>query len=84
MGELQNRLGLPFRYEIVGSADEKIQALVAKKADVAIAGISVTHEREDIVDFSIPTLNSGLRIMVLKDASLLPKMSDNSAPLCVR
>jgi polar amino acid transport system substrate-binding protein len=71
-------LGRRFTYKVVGSADEKIQGLADNEADVAIAGISVTREREDKVDFSIPTLNSGLRIMVLKDTGLLPKMSDKS------
>ena len=35
-----------------------------QKADVAFAGISMTEERENDVDFSLPYLNASLRIMV--------------------
>jgi polar amino acid transport system substrate-binding protein len=39
------------------------------KADVAFSGLTIRSYRMDWADFSIPTLNSGLGIMVLKDHS---------------
>ncbi|WP_018716415.1 transporter substrate-binding domain-containing protein [Arhodomonas aquaeolei] len=40
-----------------------IPALQTGNADVAIAGITITKERGQIVDFTIPYYNSGLRIL---------------------
>ncbi len=44
-----------------------IPALQAGSVDIAIAGITITDEREKIVDFSDPYYDSGLRILVRSD-----------------
>ncbi len=44
-----------------------IPALQTGNVDIAIAGITITEEREEIVDFSDPYYDSGLRIMVRAD-----------------
>ncbi len=41
-----------------------IPALQTGNVDIAIAGITITEEREEIVDFSAPYYDSGLRILV--------------------
>ena len=41
-----------------------IPALQTGNVDIAIAGITITDEREEIVDFSDPYYDSGLRILV--------------------
>jgi len=41
-----------------------IPALQTGNVDIAIAGITITEEREEIVDFSNPYYDSGLRILV--------------------
>jgi glutamine transport system substrate-binding protein len=41
-----------------------IPALQTGNVDIAIAGITITEEREEIVDFSDPYYDSGLRILV--------------------
>ena len=43
---------------------EIFRKLVNNKVDLAIAGISKTAEREEIIDFSHNTFNSGLAILV--------------------
>ncbi|HIJ72828.1 MAG TPA: transporter substrate-binding domain-containing protein [Candidatus Hydrogenedentes bacterium] len=43
--------------------------LQENKADVAIAAISITAKREELVDFSQPMLRSGLRIAVHNESS---------------
>ena len=43
--------------------------------DIAIAGITITEEREEIVDFSDPYYNSGLRILV-REGSDMDELSD--------
>jgi glutamine transport system substrate-binding protein len=46
-----------------------IPALQTGNADVAIAGITITEEREKIVDFTDPYYDSGLRILVPSGSS---------------
>lgn len=55
-----------FTYEIhwVKTVPELIEALKNKEADLAIAAISITAEREKVVDFSQPFYESGLSILV--------------------
>jgi polar amino acid transport system substrate-binding protein len=56
------------------------------KADVAFSCITVTHEREKLVDFSHHYLDSGLRIMVLnkKKFSLAYSMKSIYSPIVVK
>lgn len=47
-------------YETVG---EVLEAVRSRQADIGIAGISITAEREQDLDFSQPMFNAGLQIM---------------------
>ncbi len=47
--------------------DEIFVALETEQVEVAIAAITMTHEREARVDFSHPILDSGLRIAISTD-----------------
>ncbi len=62
--EIAQELGLVFTYN---ETDLKgiFENVAEGKADVAFSCITVTHEREKLVDFSHHYLDSGLRIMVL-------------------
>ena len=53
-----------------------IPALQTGNVDIAIAGITITDEREEIVDFSDPYYDSGLRILVRKDNDQIKKLDD--------
>jgi polar amino acid transport system substrate-binding protein len=48
----------------VGTVGEQLQAVKSGRADVAIAAITITKEREKDVDFTQPYFDSGLQIMV--------------------
>ncbi|MBB5320118.1 transporter substrate-binding domain-containing protein [Marinobacter oulmenensis] len=52
-----------------------IPALQTGNVDIAIAGITITDEREEIVDFSDPYYDSGLRILV-RQGSDVDELSD--------
>lgn len=52
-----------------------IPALQTGNVDIAIAGITITDEREEIVDFSDPYYDSGLRILV-REGSDVDELSD--------
>ena len=43
-----------------------IPAVQTGNVDIAIAGITITDEREEIVDFSDPYYDSGLQILVAR------------------
>src|SRR5699024_4633800 len=53
-----------------------IPALQTGNVDIAIAGITITDEREKIVDFSDPYYDSGLRILVRSNNDEVTEMSD--------
>ena len=62
--ELARRLRVEFTWIDVGSMADQIQAVRRGDADVAISAITITEEREKLVDFSHPFFDSGLQIMV--------------------
>ncbi len=61
---IAKRIGVEYEWVIVASVTEQIDLVEQQKADVAIAGISMTAERESRIDFSHPFLNAGLQILV--------------------
>jgi polar amino acid transport system substrate-binding protein len=58
------RLGVAYEWVEVKSDEEQLQAVQSGDADVAIAAISMTPERERMVDFSLPYFDSGLQVAV--------------------
>jgi ABC-type amino acid transport substrate-binding protein len=61
------RLGRPYEFVRVETVQQQLAAVQSGDADVAIAGISITSEREAQVDFSLPHFDSGLQIMARAD-----------------
>ena len=53
-----------------------IPALQSGNVDIAIAGITITAEREEIVDFSDPYYDSGLRLLVREGDSDVSEFDD--------
>ena len=53
-----------------------IPALQTGNVDIAIAGITITEERQQIVDFSDPYYDSGLRVLVRVDNDEVEGLSD--------
>ncbi|MEM5316895.1 transporter substrate-binding domain-containing protein [Paraburkholderia sp. JHI869] len=62
--EVARRIHLDFAWRQVATQAELLPAVQRGNADVAIAAITMTPERERIVDFSFPYFDSGLQIMV--------------------
>lgn len=62
--EIANRLGWRTQYLPTDDVRSQLQAVADGSADVAIGAISLTSERERSFDFSQPTLDAGLQIMV--------------------
>src|SRR6056297_2958313 len=53
-----------------------IPALQTGNVDIAIAGITITEERAEIVDFSDPYYDSGLRILVSANDDSVQQLED--------
>ncbi|WP_404364624.1 transporter substrate-binding domain-containing protein [Marinobacter sp.] len=53
-----------------------IPALQTGNVDIAIAGITITEERQKIVDFSDPYYDSGLRVLVRADDQAVKELDD--------
>lgn len=66
LAEVAKRAGFDYDLKTMDFAGI-IPALQTRNADVAIAGITITEEREQIVDFTDPYYDSGLRILVPAD-----------------
>jgi polar amino acid transport system substrate-binding protein len=61
---IATRANRSFEYVPFDTVAEVLDAVRAGQADVGIAGISITSEREEVLDFSQPMFNAGLRILV--------------------
>ena len=62
--ELAREAGLESETTVVDSAAKMVEALKDKSADAAVAALSITSEREAVVDFTQPFYESGLQILV--------------------
>jgi polar amino acid transport system substrate-binding protein len=62
--ELAKRGGLPFAWKETANVKEILAAVESGQAQLGIAAISVTSEREQKFDFSQPMFESGLQVMV--------------------
>ena len=62
--QLARETKLDYDVQVVGTAQEIIDALKNKTADVGVGAISVTAKREAIIDFSQPFYESGLQVLV--------------------
>ena len=65
--EVARAAGLRFTYQRVESIQEMIGALASGRADVAVGALSITSEREVVMDFSHGIYDAGLGLMVLKE-----------------
>ena len=52
----------------VATVGDQLQAVKNGKADAAIAAITITKERENVIDFTQPYFDSGLQILVHEQA----------------
>jgi polar amino acid transport system substrate-binding protein len=55
--------GWEYEWVEVDTVTQQLDAVKNRQADAAIAGISMTPEREQVIDFSYPYFTSGLQIL---------------------
>ena len=79
---LARHVGRPFRWKVLPDLKTLLDDIAAGRGDVAIAAITITAERERLMDFSHPYFRSGLQIMVRDEpAGLLRQAHDVLARL---
>jgi len=75
IAEVAQRAGFDYKLNTM-DFNGIIPALQTGNVDIAIAGITITEEREKIVDFSDPYYDSGLRILVRQDNNDVSEIAD--------
>lgn len=65
--EIAERLGVDYEYVNSDGVRDKLDKLQDGSVDVAIGGITLTRDREQRVDFTYPTYESGLGLLVRAD-----------------
>lgn len=66
---IAQRLGVNYEWLVLSTVGELLDAVQTGDADAAIAGITITEQREEVIDFSFPYFDSGLQIMVRNDGA---------------
>lgn len=66
---IAQRIGVEYEWHKLDTVGELLAAIQDGKADVAIAGITITEQREELLDFSFPYFDSGLQIMVRQEST---------------
>jgi hypothetical protein len=67
--------------EVKGGWDGMVGELVRREADVAIASLTITSERERVIDFSKPFMSLGISIMIKKPTRSRPSVFSFLNPL---
>lgn len=62
--KITEQLGIKSNLTVYPTFPQMVAAIDSKKADVAISAISITAERDEKYDFSLPIFTSGLQILV--------------------
>ena len=63
--EIARRLKVSYEWVGVATVSDQLQAVEKGEADVAIAGISMTPQRDQMVDFTHPYFDAGLQILAV-------------------
>ena len=67
--EIARRNGWTTRYVWEDTLPPLLEDVEKRRVDAAVAGISITREREEKVDFSYPMFNAGLQVLVRRGGS---------------
>ncbi|XP_053398088.1 glutamate receptor ionotropic, kainate 2-like [Mercenaria mercenaria] len=66
-----------------GMIGDLMQRDPKKRADMAAAGMTITYEREKVVDFTKPFLNLGITVVYKKPTKAPPELFSFSSPLSI-
>ncbi|CAI9738180.1 glutamate receptor ionotropic, kainate 2-like isoform X1 [Octopus vulgaris] len=66
---------------VTGKWNGMVGELIERKAELAVAGMSITYKREKVIDFTKPFLNLGITILYKKPMKKPPKLFSFLSPL---
>ncbi|MEM7534904.1 MAG: glycine betaine/L-proline ABC transporter substrate-binding protein ProX, partial [Chloroflexota bacterium] len=66
---LAEEIGYDVDIHVVSSMAKLLDEIERGAADVGMGGINITAQREQFIDFSLPIMNSGLKIMVTAESA---------------
>jgi polar amino acid transport system substrate-binding protein len=66
---IARELGRPFEFRPEPNVRALIERIAAREVDLGIAAISITSEREQMIDFTQPMFESGLQILIRSEAA---------------
>jgi polar amino acid transport system substrate-binding protein len=72
--EIARSAGFVSEMQEAESAQALVEALASKKGDIGIGALSITAQREQVIDFSYPFYNSGLDIVTSTEKSSILSM----------
>jgi polar amino acid transport system substrate-binding protein len=72
--KIASKLGVPFTLQPYDTVDALLQAIAQDQADVGIAAISITSQREERFDFSHPIFDGSLQILVRSQNRAAPNL----------
>jgi glutamate receptor, ionotropic, invertebrate len=61
--------------------DGMMKELLEQRADMAIADLTITFEREQVVDFTMPFMNLGISVLYRKPVKQPPNLFSFLSPL---
>jgi ABC-type proline/glycine betaine transport system substrate-binding protein/ABC-type amino acid transport substrate-binding protein len=71
---IATELELDYDLDGVNSVAKLLDEVERGAADIAVAGVGITSQREEMLDFSYPYYESGLQVMVPSDTSEVGKL----------
>ena len=69
--------------QIDGKWNGIVRELIDKKSDLAVAALTISFQREQVIDFTKPFLNLGISILYKRPAKKTPNLFSFLAPLSV-
>ena len=67
--QIAEDLDLEFEYQLQDEFGVMLEKVESEEVDLAIANISITQTREEVMDFSHPIFDSGLQILTPKESN---------------
>lgn len=85
---IAERIGVETRWQPQNSVTDMLGAVQTNRADMALAAISITSDREKQFDFSQPIFNAGLQILVREhpgsDSEIMQALHELLSPEVIR
>ncbi|XP_031625101.1 glutamate receptor ionotropic, kainate 2 [Contarinia nasturtii] len=67
--------------KLTGEWDGMVRELLEQRADLAIGDLTITYEREQVVDFTMPFMNLGISVLYRKPVKQPPNLFSFLSPL---